>query len=404
MKKYVFIILLLILFLGPKNIYAFDKKPFSYSEDSIDVCNSGCEFSSIDQVLSAAENDQYVGSAPVSINVSTWNEQTLSDHDLHFPVEINFSNSAAVINGNGATIKADYGFYFTGRNLDIKNINFIFNNTNNDYNDELFLIFETKNVNIDNLKVSSNKKMVCNRDNYNMGIFSYGGNMVIKNSTVSGFTIGVASESGNLNVDGCDLKDNYFSINAAFTKGAVSNSKLSKLLTFGNFTIKESNDFGDLKVKLLDPETLEGQSDICEMFSKNYIYVVNINNASVEMRKSIDIDLGESKEIKNILSFFRDGEVNVEGFTFEVSNPDIAKVENGNVILLRQGTTEITASNETTAEKYTLIVNATTPSIIDNVVDNITNPATGTNTISLIILIIALTSIGGVLTYKLKKN
>ena len=400
MKKNIFLLLIMIMLFASTNVHA--------QGAYVDVCNSRCDYTSIDDALSDVENGVYDEVGSLEIAVSTWNEQSLSDHTLNIPIKISFNNSAAVINGNGATIKSNYEIEFNARNLDIKNTNYVFTNTNSNYV-KPFLLFETSNLNIDNLNVTSNKKCGCS-DFANIGIYADYGNRVIKNTTIKNFSYGIATEDGNLNVDECNLSDNYFSLAAFSTKGFVSNSKLGRMITSGDFSIKEDNDLGDLKVKMFEPTTYDDNADsICANFSNDYIYVLNLDNVSVDMKKSIEVDLKNDGEVKNILSLFKEGNINSDDFAFEVSNPEVAEVnDKGDIKLLSKGETEITASNENTKEKYTLILKVTSSNSANPVspvkpVIDLKNPLTGTNS-TILFMILLITSIGLISLYRLKKN
>jgi len=375
MKKGVLFLFILIAFVYMKPVFAAD----------VSVCDSGCDYTSIDDALNAIEDGAY--SEYVNMNVSTWNEQSLSNHILSVPVIINFSR-AGVIDGAGATIRTDQDINISGSNVDFKNVNIIYTGEFEVWNDginvpESVLYFSGGNIRVLNLHLSSQQVGVCSQ--YPDGIDSDANNTSIENSTIENFGTGIYSNR-NLNVDGSTLHNNFLSIYAG-GNGALSNSKIHSVFSYGSFAIQDNNDLGDAKVTIVQEEDYDALTyeQYCNKMSNNSIYVdANSPFVSVAMKKTMNINFNQQQSIDDMLGIFKNLPLNDQNFTYHSEDDTIAKVQNNKITILKTGEVTIQAINEDTKENYSLHLVITSPLV---------NPATGRSVIAIIIGLILLGSL-----------
>ena len=382
-KNVLFFVLILLTFFYGKTVNAM----------SVNVCDSGCEYTSINDALTYYSNnfDPKGNREALEIHASTSEEQILTDHTLNFPVILSFDYSAGVLNGDGATLTTNQEIAIYGENVDIKNLNIYYNGgsffnieESPDYVDSV-LYLNGQNMHLDSVNVVSQNSITC--PNYPMGINSNCSNLAIENSTVRNFFIGIAT-GGNLAIDYCTLNDNYVSV-ASYGNGSITHSYLGRMFTNGNFEIDETNEIGNMRVKInrtsgLDDSDLKDAGAIlkrvsgagidkvkedeeaalspeamCAMIEEPAIYVSSTGpNVSIHLKKNMEVNLNKQTSVEDVLGMFVEDNTLYDGFEFTSSDESIATVVNNKVKLLKAGDVTITAVNDYTNEEYTLVITA----------------------------------------------
>ncbi len=374
MKKYIFVLITCLIILVVIPVNARD----------LDVCR-GCQYETIDSALSAIEEMTPEENEKFNIYVNTWDEQTLSNHTLNSNVYISFSR-AGVLRGNGATITVNEAFGIGGNNIEFTDTNIISNKVSSNNPGDLdympgALLLEARNLHMNNVKVTAKNRNTC--EEYDFGISAYADNVSIENTSVSGFTGGIGNYGRNLSVNNCDLANNIISIISNNYNGYVKESNLSTTISNGDFIIDETNNIGDLKVKRLDLDELRP----CSLKNNKGIYIDKYSDvANISIIRKIDIDLNKTKEVKNMLNYFKD-ENEIEGFIFTIDDESIGTVDDGNIKLLKTGEVTVIAKNEDTRETYTLKINITQPVIPNN--PKTSNPVFYIGLVGFIILMIS---------------
>ena len=400
MKKYLKYILLLFLFFSFKNVYAVN----------LEVCSSDCQYQTLDQALSDIERYGEDGDSPVSIILVESGSYSISrDYQLDARVHIEVDSSGRyTIDGNNHTIYTTRFLRFSVDYLTLKNINIDYESNSQDPISIATAFISNKAV-IDNVHIVHNGRITLNRSS--VGMFMLTPSIDISNSDVSNFAMGVVSYLDvsmtnftmrilddsisnifnndiigdspisvmpflfipSIEIDSCDLSENVFSLQGLFN-GNVSNSKISSAYLLGgsvdsgivgsNMVFHDNNDYGDAKIVKMKAPSFSGpgenQSFLQEVMQKTlnkeafYFITDDVSTIDISVKKNKDINIENTKKL-SILDYFVDIDaVNIRDYAFTVSDPSIAKVENGEVIFLKSGEVDVIAINRSTNEKYTM--------------------------------------------------
>lgn len=397
MKKIKLLIVFIVTFMVfvAKPVFALPQEGSNPEEASdttsiINVCDSGCEYTTINSALRAIEN-AVDPNVVYEIIVTSWNEQSLTNHTLKNAIRISFSYTSGVIRGTGATITSSNSIGIYGNNVELTDTNFLYTGEGNDLLSFIFL--SGRNVHLKNVSIRSQNQFSC--DAFLSGITNNSNNLSIENTNIYQFTTGLISSNSNLSVSNCDLENNIVSISTYQDNGSVSNSRLSSCVTFGNFQIEDNNVIdSSVKVKILDSEEEEEEleEDICTGGNK-YLYVVHenddMNSVSVQLIKSYTTKVDDTKTLEDVLAFFKEkADIDLDDFEFEYSDPDMIVEKNGNITFIKDGEVSIIAKNADTSEQYTLRVSVSKPFV---------NPYTGRSYLFLVVGIVFTILVGIVL-------
>ena len=225
-------------------------------------------------------------------------------------------------------------------------------------------------------------------------------NINVKGATLSGILVEYFDKSypSNVLITNSDISDNAISLMARFFNFGdqydikISNSKLNGVDTsISDWLINNNPDNRPAQIVYVDSTNTwtkpikRGENVIEENGGKVIIDLNNSLTINKDNFKKSDLDL------KNIFS-------NVEGFDFNEatwtsSNPEVAIIENGNIKLLKVGTTTITG--EYNDNNYSIELKVT---------ENMINPKTSGIIIPFIVLFIIVSLIGFISIFKNKKK
>lgn len=225
-------------------------------------------------------------------------------------------------------------------------------------------------------------------------------NINIKGATISGMLISYFDKSNpnKVLINNSDISNNELSLMARFFNFGdqydikISNSKLNGVDTsLSDWLIKNNPDNRSAPIVYVDSTNTwtkpikRGENVIEENDGKVIIDLNNSLTINKDNFKKSDLDL------KNIFS-------NIEGFDFNEatwtsSNPEVAIVENGNIKILKVGTTTITG--EYNDNNYSIQLKVT---------ENIINPKTGGFKIPFIALFIIVSFVGVISIFKNNKK
>ncbi len=181
--------------------------------------------------------------------------------------------------------------------------------------------------------------------------------------------------SAMINIDQSDLYDNllsfyFISSNSYMT---ISNSKLTSFLALGS-TVKflEGNSFGDSKLMNVSLPDLSQIADadaerqkfvnyFCQNVKDKKKAIILKYNDTEKYPTVIEINLEKTEHVNDtgtkisVLDRFIDTtSTDISLFEYKVSDDSVAKMENGNVVLLKNQDVDVVARNRSTNEVYTL--------------------------------------------------
>ena len=380
MKKVLFTLIIMVAFLYMSPVFA---------ETDVSVCDSGCDYTSLDQVLGAMDagtlNDD------LNITVDTWNEQKIGNHTLTHIVGVGFTKNAAIINGEGSTLTIPKGadFWVSGNNLEIKDLKVNYTGGFGSYDNgflEDVLYFDVNSVNMTNVTITGTGTVKCN--DYPTALFNDAANLSMQNVKIENFPVAITHGIGNISISSSTLNNNYTSI---ISEGnvAIDNSSVKNVFSTKAVSVKN---VGDLKAFFYTEDEMNNMTDeaYCTLCGKKGIHQRKTNEMSISMERSMDINMKQTSSIDNLLAIFRDDTTGINDFEFTTSDDKIATVKNNTVTMLKSGQVTITAANNTTRESYVLNLKITNP--INS------NPVTSPNTFFTIGIVLIL--LGGITMFR----
>ena len=170
-------------------------------------------------------------------------------------------------------------------------------------------------------------------------------------------------------IQNADLYDNFLSFDLYSTYVMIANSKLTSLFS-SNSVVKflEGNSFGDSKV-IRENVMYYGEEDyrvfilkVCSLSKdKKNAYIVSLDDNPTYTTSEIEIRLEKTENVSDqkiqipvLERFINTKEVDTSLFQYTVSDENIAKMENGSVVLLKNEDVDVIATNPSTNETYIL--------------------------------------------------
>ena len=320
------------------------------------------------------------------------------------------------IDGDNHTLKLYSYIDFYGDSISISNLNF-----KHLSNSPITLVeFYSNSFELENVTISSRYNNDFTKNNN--GIYSEAHEATLNNVTIDNFSTGIYfyyyfehSESSlhridddslelfhshmkknnirissspadafipSISIDSCDLSNNLLSLNG-YMNGTVSNTKLSNVFLDGFYSsgnparnigeaylkFEGNNDYGDKKIRLIN--SVEDNpyyhhiyiQDMIRNAGNDFLYFVSSPGANIDL-------FVDSKESYNIVKteevlltdcFIHIDKDDYSLFTFSVSDPSVAVLENGKVVFLKAGEVDVTAINNRTNEVYTVHFSLTNP-------------------------------------------
>lgn len=400
MKRKIFLILPIIMFMMYIPVKA---------EDYISVCNTECDYRTLNEALTYIENTPSI--TDIEIGVLTNDEQIISNHNLKARIYIDTENNYLNINGNNSTITLNGPIMLSSEVVSLKNLNINSNITENISTlNAGVLNINSRTANINNVNITNSKKATCN--DMVIGLMCQSDNLSITNSNINNFSIGITSLK-NIIINNCNLENNYISIAGQYYT-SITDSSITRTVSGGLLDIRDSNLVNNLKIKRVSRSSLNDMTNVrggttnynseidsmCSLFKDNYIYILDSPQSSaqqsISIQKKLSFNLKNTKNV-DILDYFVDkNSADVNNFTYSIDNNEVANIQNGNVVLLRKGTARVTIENTTTNERYIAIINVIQPRKIIPVPT--INPETGFK--YSIILILFLAAGIAIITYK----
>ena len=432
MKKLRYLgIVLLGMFLFTPGVFADESKDgggFSIIPSDVTICSVECDYTTLDSFLSDVEDGAFEVDY-VHARILDECVQISSSHTISKNIYLSFEKNTGTLQGNNVVLTTSGSIAIGGRNLEITDLTIVSTQTGIE---PYVLELNAENVHLNHLYLSYTGERACGALNY--GIINNSNNFSIENSTIENFGSAIIcgrstppaidndfddvtndysifpkdlivgndeSSNGNMSIDSCILNNNDLSavILDSFYS-SISNSKLTSCFLLGDFTIEENNEMGDMVLKYVDlgarmEEPIyctEGPfiySSLQEPIEHSPGYIPT----TIHLSKKISVDLNHTKEIQDMLKYFRD-ESSKENFTFEIlpgGREGVATVDNGKISILRTGDVSIQATNDSTHETYTLHLHVSQPVI---------NPSTGSFRILLFFGVLILSLGIGSFAYK----
>ena len=396
-----------LCFLTYKNVYA----------SGIDVCSS-CDYHNLDEVFSAIQ-DGYFSDDYVNVYLIDSSGSYSFNHDYRFQLFVSIMQDAPIdgnnitIDGRGHTITSNEGVNIMSYDVPLIVKNMTVQCSNLDYEFALGLSSYYSKVEADNIKIINSGSLSI--DFMNLGLFAYTDDFKLSNSIISNFayamsntfvfagdhgkridpdlissyhhgnevigTFGDDTHITSLKIDSSDLYENAISFAGGFD-GDIHDSKVASILLVNedksdiNLFIDSSNDYGDVKIKRVSADTFFGGSgeseeksapsrdDVFNQFlNHDYMFLITdrYSNVEIEAKKSNSFNINTTKSV-DLLSYFIDQEdINLDDYEFRVSDPSIASIENGQVVFLKSGEVDVTATNKKTKDVYTVHLKLESP-------------------------------------------
>ena len=396
MKKLRYLgIVLLGMFLFTPGVFADESKDgggFSIIPSDVTICSVECDYTTLDSFLSDVEDGAFEVDY-VHARILDESVQISSSHTISKNIYLSFEKNTGTLQGNNVVLTTSGSIAIGGRNLEITDLTIVSTQTGIE---PYVLELNAENVHLNHLHLSYTGERACGALNY--GIINSSNNFSIENSTIENFGIAIEKNramilgpiidfpmndikdsSSIMMIDHCVLNQNDISVYdySSICHTTISNSKLTSCFLLGDFTIEENNEMGDMVLKYVDlgarmEEPIycaEGPfiySSLQEPIEHSPGYIPT----TIRLSKKISVDLNHTKEIQDMLKYFRD-ESSKENFTFEIlpgGREGVATVDNGKISILRTGDVSIQATNGSTHETYTLHLHVSQPVI---------NPSTG---------------------------
>ena len=407
----------------------------------ITVCQSGCDFDSLDDALTNIEEENTsglyfgdnAGVDTVAIDIKDNRTYKIGDHILLARVGIytSIENNVINIDGEGSTIINYFGLGFLGEpyiskvqvytlsKLNLKNLK-IYSN----WNAELFFYnireFTLDNVEIINLareflaEAIENSEIAMESQSSMVGLRIVDcGKQTIKNSKIEGFTLGIVSDRFDdvpftdftATIDNSDLHNNFLSMEVDNERENdnleynIINSKLTSILAVNStVNVDKSNKIvNDLTLYETDPNTgeevvkdiikrnvksctfeeLAGSMDY-NFLASNTMYLTTENGKINFTNEDSAMKGDTTKDLSELFPMD-----NTVEYSYAFDDNSIAKIVNGKIVGLKKGTTTLTVTDPNTNVTYRLTVN----------IDDVTNPNTSKSAIIVMLVFIISTSL-----------
>lgn len=366
------------------------------------VCKSGCTYSEFDDFLDSIAG----GSGYYFVDVRDAYEYKIGNHNLPNVVLDIYSGTGSNINisGTSENIRLNIASLYVE---DDSNVATIKNLTIYSSNDELcgsnsmgmcpVVTMETNSM-IDNVTINGNQSGLSLVKGYTHTInkYTFGGpNYAV---VLTGFdSISYPQRAvtiTNSHLAGCDCSLVAYDGSTSATKFASGSSFSKRQIAFTAYNVKvDSSEVNCAKYGASD-SSLASNPTIYFTSSNKWTKSINKgtefnSNANIVegFNSKIIIDLEKAKTIKlssrdSIQSYFSElKSVNTEDISWRVADPSILKIENGKVIPLKVGTTQVTATYNN--------INYTVNFRITSIKGDINNPKTGLNAFLVIAIVIA---------------
>ncbi|MBQ6539147.1 MAG: hypothetical protein IJL76_02595 [Bacilli bacterium] len=374
--------------------------PFCTNATQYSVCKNGCDYDDLDELFTYLEDSGSRGVADITFMDSS--EYIIKNHNLNY--YIGFSS------GNGSNINV------SGVNDDTK-LTFT----------TLFVDDDNNLVKLKNLNMYGTSE-ICNEENKGMcTVVKIETNSMLENVTINGSFSGLGLEKGySHTINGYTFNGPNYGIvvmghgDSSFPNRSINinNAKLGKcacslaVYDFGEM-IKSDNDTIDkredsvksyaIKVDSSEVNCAKYGASNVDFASNPVIYFTANNtwtkpivkgtlfnseaNVVEEFNSRVVIDLAKKKTIKlnsrvSVQDYFDElKDVDTGDISWRVADPTVLKIENGKVVPLKLGSTDVTATYDN--------INYTINFRVTNISSDTNNPNTGLNAFIIIAVVIA---------------
>ena len=428
MKKYIFLLLGIVLFL-PTNVSA---------QTTVSMCNEGCDYTNFNELADDYRHDvltdedltievgegeftgiddfdDYVSSNLKSLEIKGISKEKSKLSNFSFVLAMNSSEElqSLVISDLSIETLTDFTLYVNYvDNFELEDLNITIDRDITDSNGEQFIRAGGKNVKISNVVLNYNYlNPSLNNDSFYDGVYLYGDDITISDLTINNnsnvlFHKGLIIDRvlnaniNNLVVNNSEvglyvhrnIENDYFS--TVNSEVEVNNSNLLNN-TCSSFNILDDNSVGVLLP--INNNLRETNMNYQVVFNKNnklncavasgndtntyisadntwdkepvsYTYdeidydnltntVQNANNGTVDIAKSYKgtVIIEEGSSVDDNSAF--DVELNLDGVTWTSEDKSIARIENGKILGLKEGTTTITGVSSDELTTYEIVVN-----------------------------------------------
>ena len=328
MKKYIYIILSLFLFM-----------PFIVNAETVtyNLCESGCEYASWSSVISSIQS---LGD--------------LSDKDIVINITSNLNE-----NGYGNRIGSESNY---AKSITINGNNFDFKYAGSFYADTI-VINEVKTINNYNIYFYNPKKITMTNSTLNQIVFRFDENLQVKlNEIIDSDSLSCVKMIvfyNDMLIDNMDFSNTILGLAAG--KVEVHNSKILAVMSFpeqGDVTANIYNSsFDKLKYKnlttmeeymneLIDPNTYK-LKDVNDLNYRRYD--INIpdaglrgTNTTVYFDKEATVKAGNKLDLSSYLDYYTED----KEIEYTIEDESIAKIENKELIGLKEGNTIVTVTTD----------------------------------------------------------
>ena len=327
MKKYIYIILSLFLFM-----------PFMVNAETVtyNVCESGCEYASWSSVISSIQSLGDLSDKDIVINItSNLNE---NGYGNRIGSESNYAKSIT-INGNNFDFKYSGGFYA-----------------------DTIVINEVKTINNYYIYFYNPKKITMTNSTLNQIVFRFDENLQVKlNEIIDSDSLSCVKMIvfyNDMLIDNMDFSNTILGLAAG--KVEIHDSKISTIIsapTGGNVVADIYNSSFD-KLQFKKITTLEEYSDevmpYFNTYDNNYLhysrYEVNATdiglqgtaNITVYFDKEATVKAGNKLDLSSYLDYYTEDK-EIEN---TIEDESIAKIENKELIGLKEGSTIVTVTTD----------------------------------------------------------
>ena len=335
MKKYIYLIISILLL------------PIVVNAETItyDVCVSGCEYTKLSDLRSAMINLSYLNGKDIVINIG-------SDLEDDMSCNLSFSDKvfrSLTINGNDNIIN-DFSVSTSANNVIIKNVKTTQNATLSSYN--------AKKLIIENSEIQTVSLLYFNLNTGQMNTQEVKLNQVLEMDEKSTSNLQILSFLGNAIIDNMNFSKCLLYITGGTCN--IYNSKINKILSvpmMKNIEINIYNsEFNSLKFKKLtslDEWDNERQKYYTshDLSTLNYdIYSLNIEELGGQTKSITTVYFDKEAKLKpddklnlvNYLDYYTED----KEIEYTIEDESIAKIENKELIGLKEGSTNVTVTTD----------------------------------------------------------
>ena len=325
-----------------------------------EVCESGCEYANLNDVITAIRNIGDLSDKDIVINV---NSDITTRYNLYIGSIDNMANSVT-INGNNKTLE-DVELNIYAKNTIISNFNAlrqinVYDSTNltveNIQKSKALMSIKTKKTNIlnsgiDHVQLWTIVDNSLSLENAEKSMLS--DILVIDNYSLNFVNLLVIA--GNIEIHDMDFKNTALMLMA--NNALIYNSKLSKLTMLsenGHIDIYNSqfNSLRYVNIKSQEESSFEEWNNFIEYGDKSVltfdIYDVNIDVYDAHTHTTIHFDKEAKLKPRDKLNLvdYLDYYTEDKEIEYTIEDESIAKIENKELIGLKEGSTNVTVTTD----------------------------------------------------------